>query len=154
MSDKLNRAIELNKLDVVLYDKPLGGFMSKPLMRAEEKKRIRGLLELAKKSEQPNQSPEVREAKNEIYGLVEIILTNDTVILENDLTPNEAAQVAGVSRNSILKMLKTGRLQGYEVGSHWKVSQASLRKYLDDRERMMNMMSKMDEAGFGIDQDE
>jgi len=135
--------------------KNLEDFMSKPLMKSEEeKKRFRGLLELAKKAERPSEPAEVREARGELYGLIELILAKDTVLLENDLTPNEAAEIAGISRNSILKMLKAGRLQGYEVGSHWKVSRASLLKYLANREDMMRMMSKIDEAGFGIDQDE
>lgn len=155
MTDKLNKILELDELNVLVSRKILEDFMSKPLMKSEEeKKRFRGLLELAKKAERPSESAEVREARGELYGLIELILTKDTVLLENDLTPNEAGEIAGISRNSILKMLKTGRLQGYEVGSHWKVSRASLLKYLADREDMMRMMSKMDEAGFGIDQDE
>lgn len=157
MTDKLDRLLELDGSNMLLSRKSLEDFMSKPLMKSEEeKKRFRGLLELAKKAERTSEPAEVREARGELYGLIELILAKDTdaFLLENDLTPNEAAEVAGISRNSILKMLKTGRLQGYEVGSHWKVSRESLLKYLADREDMMRMMSKMDEAGFGIDQDE
>lgn len=157
MTNKLNKLFELDRLNMLSLRISLEAFMSKPLMKSEEeKKRFRGLLELAKRAERPSESVEVREARSELYGLIELLLAKDvdTVLLENDLTPNEAAEVAGISRNSILKMLKTGRLQGYEVGSHWKVSRASLLKYLADREDMMRMMSKMDEAGFGIDQDE
>lgn len=155
MTDKLNKSIELNRSNVLSSGKNLEDFMSKPLMKLEEKKRFRGLLDLAKKAEKPTgESVEVRHARSELFGLVELLLANDTIVLENDLTPNEAAEVAGISRNSILKMLKTGRLQGYEVGSHWKVSRVSLLKYLEDREDMMRMMSKIDESGFGIDQDE
>lgn len=128
--------------------------MSKLLIRNEDKRRFRGLLEVAKRAEQTGESSEARRARTELFGFVEQVLTKDAIVLESDLTPNEAAEAAGVSRNTILKMLKTGRLQGYEVGAHWKVSRASLMRYLEEREDMMKMMSKMDAAGFGIDQDE
>ena len=51
-------------------------------------------------------------------------------------------------------MLKVGRLKGYEVGTHWRITKGSLLQYMEEREQFAQVMSKMDEDGFGIDKDE
>ena len=52
----------------------------------------------------------------------------------NTITPDEAASLAGLSRNSILKALKDGKIYGYQSQSRqWSVSRRSvvdfIRKY-------------------------
>ena len=47
------------------------------------------------------------------------------------LTPEEAASLAGVSRGSILKALKGGRIYGYQSqGRKWSVSRRSVVNYM------------------------
>lgn len=125
--------------------------MSKPLMNQAEEKRVRGLLSLLKTAKQPDEPAEVSEARREILGLVELCLEKKPVVLEKDLSPTEAGEIAGISRTTVTNLLKSGRLKGYEVGTHWRVTRDSLLKYMADREELAAGMAKMDEHGFGID---
>lgn len=128
--------------------------MSRPLMSQAEEKKVLGLLaQLKGMGKQPaKETVEVlKSSVLEIVGLMELILAKKPIVLEKDLSPNEAAEIAGISRNSVMEMLKAGRLKGYEVGTHWRVTKDSVLKYLEDRESMTQMMGEMDKAGFGLD---
>ena len=128
--------------------------MSKPLMSQSKEKWLQGLLVTLKGAEnQPSgdSAAVLKSSIREVVGLMELLLSQKPIVLDKDLSPNEAAEITGVSRSLVMKMLKNGRLKGYEVGAHWRISKESVLKYLEDREEMMEMMSKMDEAGFGMD---
>ncbi len=145
------------KLDIadntdIRYNGGVGGFMSKPLMDQAEEKRVRGLLSLLKTVKPPDDEPaEVREARHEILGLVELCLEKKPIVLEKDLSPTEAGEIAGISRTTVMNLIKSGRLKGYEVGAHWRVTRDSLHKYMADREEFASGMAEMDEHGFGTD---
>jgi excisionase family DNA binding protein len=137
--------------DTVIRYNDIGGSMSKPLLNQTEEMRIRDLLNLLRTKESANESPEVREAKREILKFVESCLDKKPVLLEKDLSPTEAGEIAGVSRTTITNLIKSGRLQGYEVGTHWRVKRESLQKYMSDREEFAEGMARMDGHGFGTD---
>lgn len=137
----------------ISYTEPVGGNMSKLLMNQAEEKKVQSLLLLLKGAEkQPKETVEILESSvHELVGLVELLLSKKPIVLEEDLSPTEAGEIAGISRTSVMNMLKIGRLKGYEVGTHWRVTKDSVLKYLEDRESMMQMMGEMDKAGFGLD---
>lgn len=151
-TDKSNNEDVADK-SVIGYNRGIGGRMSRPLMNNAEEKRVRGLLSLLKKAEeQPRETVEIRkDSVHELVGLVELLLEKKPIVLDNDVSPNEAAEIAGISRTSIMNMLKSGRLKGYEVGAHWRIKRESLLKYLADRESFAAGMAEMDKNGFGLD---
>lgn len=151
-SDKLNVKDMADSTDIG-YTEVEGGLMSKLLMNQAEEKKAQSLLLLLKGAEkQPKETVEIlKSSVHELVGLVELLLSKKPIILEDDLSPTEAGEIVGISRTSVMNMLKTGRLKGYEVGTHWRITRDSLLKYLEDRESMMQMMGEMDKAGFGLD---
>jgi len=106
-------------------------------------------LRLLKTVKQPDEPDEVSEARREILDLVKLCLEKKPIILEKDLSPTEAGEIAGISRTTITNLIKSGRLKGYEVGTHWRVTRESLLKYMADREEFTTGMAEMDEHGFG-----
>ena len=46
------------------------------------------------------------------------------------LTPEQAAQVLGVSPQDVLAELESGALKGRKIGSAWRISQESLNEFL------------------------
>jgi len=51
--------------------------------------------------------------------------------MNRDLRPSEAAVMLGVHVSTLKKMLKTGTLQGYRIGSRgdWRVTRAALQAF-------------------------
>jgi excisionase family DNA binding protein len=79
-------------------------------------------------------------------------LKEHPVILNDEyLTPVEAAKLAGVSRPVIVEMLKSQKLIGHRVGTHWRVKRDSLLAYIEGRDQASRAVSSMDEDGFGLD---
>ena len=141
---------------VMYYDRYIGGSMSRLLITKEKEEKVQNLLALLKGAEkQPKEVVEIKKSSlHELVGLVELLLDEKAIVLEDDLSPTEAGEIAGISRPSIMHMLKVGRLKGYEVGTHWRITKGSLLQYMEEREQFAQVMSKMDEDGFGIDKDE
>lgn len=139
------------------YTKLEGGIMSRPFMTQEEEKKVKGLLALLKGADQQRAVKETIEIKRisaaELVGLMELLLEEKPVVLEEALTPMEAAKIAQISRPMVVHLLKTGKLKGYTigVGKHWKVKRDSLLKYMEEREDLMKAFGEMDKAGFGLD---
>lgn len=132
--------------------------MSRPFITKEEEQKVKGLLAVLKGAEKdPKATPETIEIRRvsakELMGLMELLLNDKPIVLEEDLTPAEAAKIAGISRPLISHLLKTGKLDGYQigVGKHWKVKRNSLLKYIEERDEMTKMFGDMDKAGFGLD---
>lgn len=157
----LDAADDRDKKDVsdntdMYYDGYRGGFMSRLLITKEKEEKVQNLLALLKGAEkQPKEVVEIKKSSlHELVGLVELLLDEKAIVLEDDLSPTEAGEIAGISRPSVMHMLKDGRLKGYEVGTHWRITKGSLLKYMEEREQFAQVMSKMDEDGFGIDKDE
>jgi excisionase family DNA binding protein len=82
---------------------------------------------------------------------MKLLLAEKPVVIEDDLSPAEAGEIAKVSKPMMLHYLKTGKINGYLVGTHWRVKRDSLLKFIDDRESFSKAMSDMDKAGFGLD---
>ena len=51
-------------------------------------------------------------------------------------SPKEAARRLGTSLPTIYRLLRGGELSGVKVGGQWRISDASLQKYLEDGIRM------------------
>lgn len=128
--------------------------MSRPFMSQEEETKVKGLLALLKGAEQRGAAKETIEIKrvsaHELAGLIELLLEEQPVVLDEDLTPAEAAKIAQISRPLVVHLLKTGKLKGYNigVGKHWKVKRDSLLKYMQEREELTKAFGEMDKAGF------
>ena len=138
------------------YSQDIGGFMSRMIISKDKEKSVRNLLlSLALIKTEAKETVSVKtDSVLQLLGLVELLLAEKPVVIEDDLSSAEACEVAKVSKPMMLHYLKTGKVNGYLVGAHWRVKKDSLLKFIEDRESFTKMMSKMDEAGFGIDQDE
>jgi excisionase family DNA binding protein len=82
---------------------------------------------------------------------VELLLGAKPIVLEEDLSPAKAGEIAQISRPIIMHLLKVGKLKGYPVGSQMRIKKDSLLKYLEEREAFSETMAEMDKAGLGID---
>ncbi len=139
------------------YSLSKGGTMSRPFMSQEEEKKMMGLLASLKGADGRGVAKETVEIKrvsaHELVGLIELLLQEQPVVLDEDLTPAEAAKIAQVSRPLVMHLLKTGKLKGYTIGigKHRKVKRDSLLKYMQEREELANAFGEMDKHGFGLD---
>ena len=52
------------------------------------------------------------------------------MVLEPVYTPKEVAEILKVSEQVIADELKTGRLEGFKVGRQWRITEGSLRSYI------------------------
>lgn len=130
--------------------------MSKLLIQKGEEKQLKLIkTQLEKKTNNDDGKAEIIrlpvEDANHLAKLLERIFKSEPVVIEDYITPNEAAKLAGISRPIITEMLETRKLQGHKVNSHWKVQKNSLLKYMNDRDNVQKIMSVMDEDGFGLD---
>ena len=127
--------------------------MSRLFMTTDKEKKVQGLLAILKVAE--SQSKDVVEIKkasiHELAGLVELLLEQKPVVLEKDLSPSEAGEIAQISRPVVMHLMKTGTLVGYAVGTHWRIKKDSLLKYMEERESFSKAMGEMDKDGFGLD---
>lgn len=135
------------------YSKYIGGPMSRMFISKDKEKSVRTLLlSLALIKTESKETVSVKkDSVMQLLGLVELLLAEKPVVIEDDLSSSEACEVAKVSKPMMLHYLKTGKINGYLVGAHWRVKKDSLLKFIEDRESFTKMMSEMDEAGFGID---
>lgn len=131
--------------------------MSYPLIEKEKEKQLKvmasQLNEKAKESVKNHRKViEIdSHAVKEILNLLDSILVQQPIVVQEDLTPNEAAELAGVSRPVIMDMIKSGGLEAYPVKSHWRITKNSLLKYISERSRTRKAIAAMDEDGFGLD---
>lgn len=127
--------------------------MSRLLIPKDKEQKMRSLLAALKGAEK--QSAQVieikRESVHELAHFLEEALESEALIVEEDLSPAEAGNLAGVSRPVIMHLLETGVLKGYPVKSQWRVKRDSLLKYIEERENLGKVMREMDEQGFGLD---
>lgn len=47
----------------------------------------------------------------------------------SDLTVRDVAAELSVNPETVKRMLQSGRLSGYKVGSHWRVTSTALKQY-------------------------
>lgn len=128
--------------------------MSRSLIKEKEERELRRLhahlLNTAKKSEAKAIALSKKDAHN-ILSLIGTILIQKPIVVDEYLTPNDAAEIAGVSRPIIIDMLKSGSLIGHKVGKHWRVKKESLVSYINSRDMAFKSADFLDEAGFGLD---
>ena len=126
---------------------------SHALLEESESKALQGLrAKLVAQAEKASSKP-LEISRDDVAALtlfIEKVLATKPLIFDETITPNEASEIAGVSRPMIMEMLKTGTLVGFKVGSHFKVKRDSLIKYIKERESAYQAMSAMDEDGFGV----
>lgn len=132
--------------------------MSRPFITQEQERKVKGLLTLLKGAADSQRAAEEtveikRGSAKELVGLIELLLAEKPIVLDEDLTPSEAAKVLGISRPLVIHLLETGKIEGYRigVGKHWKAKRNSLLKYLEERDSLSKAFGEMDKAGFGLD---
>lgn len=130
--------------------------MSRPFINQEEEGKVKGLLATLKRAEQgpAGKAIEIEPASaHELVGLIELLLTEKPIVLEETLTPAEAAKIAQVSRPLIVHLLASGKLQGYKIGTgkHWKIKRDSLVQYMRERDELTQALGEVDKDGFGLD---
>lgn len=48
------------------------------------------------------------------------------------LTTYEVMDYLNIGKNSLYKLLNTGKLKGFRIGKTWKIPRKSLEKYIDE----------------------
>ena len=128
--------------------------MSRLLIQKIEEKELRrlqvSLSHTSNKTEAKSISVSKKDARN-LVNLIQAILTEKPIIVDQYITPNEAAKLAGISRPVVIEMLKTGGLIGHLVGKHWRVKKDSLVEYINTRDQAFRIARDEDEDGFGLD---
>lgn len=51
--------------------------------------------------------------------------------LPETLTPDDVAQVLGVHRYTVYKLLRDGRLRGFRVSNRWRVQRKELERFME-----------------------
>lgn len=136
------------------YIRKGGGFMSRPFITQEKEKKLKGLLALLKGAGTTKEIIEIKQVSaKELVGLMELLLSEKPIVLDEDLTPSEAAKILGISRPLVVHLLETKKIEGYHigVGTHWKAKRNSVLKYLEERDELSKAFGEMDKAGFGLD---
>ena len=125
--------------------------MSRSLVLKEEVVRLK-VIDAHLKLSQSNEAIVIpAEDAAQLRTLLQKIFNLDPVVIDDYLTPNQAAKISGVSRPVITEMLEGGLLAGHKVKSHWKVQKRSLIDYINQRDIVRQAVSAMDEDGFGLD---
>ena len=63
--------------------------------------------------------------------------------LDKELTPNQAAEVLGVSRTHLMRIIQKGKLSHRMVGAHHRMRLGDILKYREDRERRGLLMNEL-----------
>jgi excisionase family DNA binding protein len=128
--------------------------MSRLLIQEAQEKELRrlqaSLSHPAKKTAVNTVSLSKKDARN-LVNLIQAILTERPIVIEEYLTPNEAARLSNISRPVIIEMLKNRALLGHLVGKHWRVKKDSLVEYMNTRDFTSKIARAEDEDGFGFD---
>jgi hypothetical protein len=126
--------------------------MSRPLLSKEKEAHVKGLIDLLQSTEKT--TDEVVEIKRssflDLVGLAKLILSEKPIVIEEDLSPADAGDIANVSRPVIMHLYETGVLKGYPVKSQIRIKRESLMKYIEDRESFAVATRELDKKGYGI----
>lgn len=123
------------------------------LKETEEKDLLRLQAQLLESNDHAQSKKSVqieRSQLKKLLGLLNNVLASKPVVVDDYLTPNDAAKIAGVSRPLITEMLKNGTLLGHKVKSHWRVKKESLISYLAQRDLSFKAAAAVDQDGFGL----
>lgn len=55
--------------------------------------------------------------------------------MENAVTPKRAAELLGVHPYTVYKLLKSGRLRGFRLNSHWRITMEALNEFAAGQRR-------------------
>jgi excisionase family DNA binding protein len=128
--------------------------MSRPLLKNTEEKEFRRLqahlVNTSNKADTDSVELTKKDAAN-LANLLSSILLEKPLVVDSYLTPNEAANLAGVSRPLLIEMLKSGALIGHTVGKHWRIKRESLIEYITNRDKASRLTQELDEEGLSFD---
>lgn len=55
--------------------------------------------------------------------------------IEKWYKPKEAAEILGVSERSIFRYLKAKQLKGYQINTHWRITESNIKEFLEEQKR-------------------
>lgn len=88
-----------------------------------------------------------RETAEWMAEIVDAKVSGRDVVLTNDLgevSPTHAGQLLGMSRPQVRKLMDDGRLEFRKVGTHHRITVASIRAFLaDERERRAPILAEL-----------
>ena len=129
--------------------------MSRLLVQKNDHKKLKQIqthLQVRKSTKKTHEIIEITvEEADQLTDLLQQILNLQPVVIDDYVSPNEAAKLSGVSRPIITEMLKSRRLLGHMTNSHWRVQKKSLLDYISQRDNTHLAISSMDKDGFGLD---
>lgn len=86
---------------------------------------------------------------------LEVIATAGSVsisVLPQELTSNVAAELLGISRPTLLKLAREGKIDSFSTGSHTRFSQEAILKFKDAREKQKKqLLGEIQELGNLLD---
>lgn len=56
--------------------------------------------------------------------------TTEKMQIEKWYKPHEVAEILGVSTRSIFRYLKAGQLKGYQINTHWRITESNIKDFL------------------------
>lgn len=66
--------------------------------------------------------------------------------VDEQLTTSEAAQLLGVSRNFVIRLIDEGKLSAHSVGTHRRVRKVDVVTYLAERDRRLEEVATISYA--------
>lgn len=87
------------------------------------------------------------ELSSLVVGIVHKLATGEAMGMQTlpaELTTTTAAERLGISRPTLMKLVRSGELESYKVGSHTRIKTAVVREYARERQlRRQAALSKM-----------
>lgn len=98
---------------------------------------------------------EVKIVPAEVVELIKVLIHEKVVEAENDeISPNEAAEILRVSRPTVVRMCKKGLLKFYMVGAHHRLSRKEVEIYaktqLTRRQEVLEKLTCLSQEFDGI----
>jgi putative molybdopterin biosynthesis protein len=54
---------------------------------------------------------------------------------DRDLTPEQVADILQIHIQTVYDLLRSGELDGYKIGRHWRIEQAALKEYKENKKK-------------------
>ena len=85
---------------------------------------------------------DLREFLHDLHHILSAGPDDDPLHSERGLSPNAVAEILGVSRTYVNKLIAEGHLAMHKVGTHKRISPASVERILDERNRARKQLAE------------